>query len=176
MNQPPYIIEEVLQEVVDAASHALFRPVYFHYEVIKELNETLVQYQGSPNLFDKKFPLVLMKQPVTIAGSKLLEIYGEIDELTLFIITGSQASYKTRERIDKSYTPIVNPILYELPNQMFLHEAFLGYPNHFKPRATKYPYWGEAQKNVLSEPVDVMEVKFRGLKIQNRCDKQILLT
>ena len=167
MNNPPYIIEEVFTDIVAKVATKLGRPVYSHYSEIKELNQTLQQYNQDPGSFNKKYPLILMQQPVTIGPSKLIQLYGEIPVLVLFIITGSEANLKREERDAKNYVPIVNPILYELQNQFRLSQAFLGYPNQFKSYATKYPYWGAAQKNVLSDVVDVMQVKFLNLKIQN---------
>lgn len=167
MNNPPYIIEDVFTGIVAAVSTALNTPVYSHYCEIKELNQTLQQYNQDPLSFDKKFPLILMQQPVTVGPSKLIQLYGEIPVLVLFIITGSDPNLKRKERDAKNYIPIVNPILYELQRQFVLCQAFLGYANQFKCFATKYPYWGSSQKNVLSDVVDVMQVKFLNLKIQN---------
>lgn len=167
MNNPPYIIEEVFTAIVAAVAAKLIRPVYSHYEDIKELNTTLINYNESPEKFDKKYPLILMKQPVTMVTSKLIQIFGEIPELVMFIITGSDTEYTTQERIDKNYTPIVEPILYELKKQMVLNPAFLGYASQLQCQATKYPFWGEQQKSVLNDPVDVMKVRFTNLKIQN---------
>ena len=168
MNNPPYIIEDVFTEVVAAVATKLARPVFSHYEDIKELNQTLVNYNGSPNFFDKKFPLVLLKQPVTIGPSRLTQIYGEIPELIMFIITGSDKQYTMKERLDKNYVPVVYPILYELKNQMVLHKAFLGYASQLQCQATKYPFWGEAQQSIFTQDVvDVMKVRFTNLKIQN---------
>lgn len=167
MNNPPYIIEDVFTEVVAAVAAKLNKPVYSHYEEIRELNQTLLQYNEDPKSFDKKYPLVLLKQLVTITSSKLIQLYGEIPELTMFIITGSDPQYKRKERDAKNYVPIVNPILYELKNQMVLHPAFLGYASQLKTQETKYPYWGENQQNVLNDVVDIMQIKFLNLKIQN---------
>lgn len=167
MNKPPYIIEDVFTGIIAAVAAKLGRNVYSFYVPIKELNETLTQYNGSPTLFDKKYPLVLLQQPVTISSSKLPQLYGEIAKLTMFIITGSQQNYKTVQRDDINYVPIVNPIVDELKNQMILCKAFLGYPSQLKYQITKYPYWGKNQQSVLNDVVDVMQIDFLNLKIQN---------
>lgn len=167
MNNPPYIIEDVFTGIVANVATVLGFPVYSYYCEIKELNQTLIQYDRDKQSFDKKYPLVLMKQPVTIGRSKLIQIYGEIPVLILFIITGSEINLKRKERDAQNYVPIVNPILYELQRQFNMCQAFLGYPNQLQGAATKYPYWGAAQKNVLTDVVDVMQVKFLNIKIQN---------
>lgn len=167
MNNPPYIIEEVFTDIVAAVATKLGRAVYSSYAEIKELNQTLQQYNQDPASFDKKYPLVLLQQPVTIGPSKLIQIYGEIPVLTMFIIAESEANLKRRERDSMTYVPVINPILYELQNQFNLCQAFLGYPSQMKCYSTKYPYWGNAQKNVLSDVVDVMQVKFLNIKVQN---------
>ena len=167
MNNPPYIIEDVFTGIVAAVATALGRPVYSHYSEIRELNQTLQQYNQDPASFNKKYPLILMQQPVTIGPSRLTQIYGEIPVLVMFIITGSEANLKRKERDAKNYVPIVNPILYELKRQVTLCQAFLGYESQLKWYATKYPYWGAAQKNVLSDIVDVMQVKILNVKVEN---------
>lgn len=167
MNKPPYIIEDVFTGIVAAVSVALGTPVYSHYCEIRELNQTLQQYDRSQVSRNQKYPLILMQQPVTVGPSKLIQIYGEIASLVMFIITGSEVNLTRAEREAKNYVPVVNPILYELQRQFDLCQAFLGYPNQLKFFATKYPYWGAAQKNVLTDVVDVMQIKVINLKIQN---------
>jgi hypothetical protein len=167
VNNPPYTIENIFTDWVAAVATVLGRPVYSHYEEIRELNQTLKQYNEDPASFDKKYPLVLLKQPVTVTSSKWPTLYAEVPELTLFIITGSDPTYKRKEREDNTYTPIVDPIVTELKNQIALHPAILGYRSQLRTLETKYPYWGENQQNVLSDVVDVLQLKVQNLKIQN---------
>jgi hypothetical protein len=167
LNQPPYIITEVGSGIVAAVAAKLDTPVNYLYGYVKELNETLVQYNGSRNLFDKKFPLIWLAQPFTITAGKIIQYYGEIDELRLFIITGSTKNWKASERMEKNYKPILYAIFYELINQMALAKAFIGYQAKMSYKVTDRYYWGEDQQNVLNDVVDIMEVKFFNIKIQN---------
>ena len=132
MNKPPYIVTDVFTGIVGAVStvlnvpEKLNKPVYSYYGYVEELNESLVQLSESPNLFDKKFPLIWLAEPFTIVGDGV-GVYGKIDELRMFIMTDTRKEYKSKERKEKVFKPILYPIQYELFTQMDKCKAFANY-------------------------------------------------
>lgn len=169
MNRPPYIITDVFTDIIAAVAAKLGKPVYSYYGYIQELDETLIQYNQSPALFDKKYPLVWLSQPFTITAGKLPQLYAELSELRMFIIKDSVKEWKAKDRMEKNYKPVIYPIFYELINQMALSKAFIGYKAKMNYQFTDRYYWGELQKNVLNDVVDIIEVKFTNIKISNKC-------
>ena len=172
MNNPPYIVTDEFTGIVAALSTVLNVPdklnksVYSYYGYVQELNESLIQLSESPNLFNKKFPLIWLAQPFTIVSDSI-GVYGKIEELRIFIITDSRKEYKSKDRIANVYKPVLYPILYELFNQMGLCKAFAGYKPYQNYKITDHYYWGEDQKSVLNDVVDTIEVRFQNIKIQN---------
>lgn len=172
MNQPPYIVTDIFTGIVAAVSSVLNvpgklnKPVYSYYGYVTELNESLEQLSGSPNLFDKKFPLIWLAQPFTIVSDSI-GVYGKIDELRMFIITDSRKDYKSKDRVANVYKPVLYPIQYELFNQMNKCKEFAGYNANQNFKITDHYYWGENQKSVLNDVVDTIEVRFQNIKIHN---------
>lgn len=166
MNRPPYIVTDVFTAIVQAVSDAMGKPVYSYYGYIAELNESLIQLSESPSLFNKKFPLIWLAQPFTIASDNL-GVYGKIDELRMFIITDSRKEYKSKERIANVYKPVLYPVQYELFRQMDLCKEFAGYNASQNFKITDHYYWGENQKSVLNDVVDTIEIRFQNIRIHN---------
>ncbi len=171
INNPPYIITEVFTEIVAAISvklnNVLNTNVHSYYGYIEEVNSTLMQMNKSPDHFDKKYPLIWLKQPFTIS-SGLNTIYGKAEDLEMFIIASSDANYKAKDRMEKIYKPILYPILKELFTEMAKHKAFLGYQVDQKFKITDRYFWGESQKSVLNDVCDTIHVRFTDVKINNK--------
>lgn len=167
LNNPPYIVTDVFTEIVATVSAELETPVYSHFGYVNELNETLIQYNESPALFDKKFPLVWLAQPFTITHGKNVGLFGEIDELRLFIIKDTDKNWKATERMENNYKPVIYPIYRELVRQLVRSKKFAWYPAPDTYKITDRYYWGESQGNVLIDNVDIMELRISNVKIHN---------
>jgi hypothetical protein len=120
----------------------------------------------SPNLYDKKFPLVWLVTPFTVDPGEI-GLYGRIPELRMFIITDSKKDYKAKDRVTNVYKPILNKIEYELYKQFLLTKAFAGYRARQNASVTDHYYWGEAQQSVLNDVVDTKEIRFRNVPVHN---------
>lgn len=167
MNKPPYIVVDVFDDIVKAVALKTGLYINYLYGYVNELSETLQQWSESPSKYEMKYPLVWLSQPFTITEGKQIGIFGEIDELRIFIITDSDKNYKAQERMTKSYKPILYPIMEELKTQIPLSKAFQGYNSSLNVKQTDRYYWGENQKNMLNDVVDIIELKISGIKIQN---------
>lgn len=172
MNQPPYIVTDVFTAIVARISLALNTPVYSYFGYVNELNESLQQLSESPAKFDKKFPLIWLAEPFTVS-SDAIGVYGKINELRMFIMTGSEKNFKSWERQELRFKPILYPIQYELFKQMDKVKEFAGYKADQNFAITNRYYWGENQQSVLNDVVDTIEVKFTNIKI--RINKNCLI-
>jgi hypothetical protein len=136
-----------------------------HYGYVKELAETLIQMSKSPGKFNKKFPLVWLMEPFTIASAS--PHYGKIDELRMYIMTDTKREYKSYQRKEITFKPVLYPIKNELMKQLMNRPEFSAYSSDFSFSFTDYYYWGEDDKSVLNDIVDTIEVRFRNLIIKN---------
>ncbi len=132
MNNPPYIIVDEIGTVVSRTATALEYDINYQYGYVIELNETLIQYSKAPNYIAKKFPLVWLSQPFTLSTGNMISAYGEIDELRLFIITGTDKNLKASQRMTQMYKPKLYPIMNELLDQIAKSPAFMTYRAQIK--------------------------------------------
>jgi len=175
LNDPEYIVTDGVREVVASTSVALTandaatfpNPITLHSGYITELNETLNQWEGDPQKFNLKFPLVWLAKPFSVQVGEA-NFYGTVKGMRLFIITSSDRNYKDSERETINYIPILRPICRELMNQFKLSSYFdmgkMGTPVH---TITERPYWGEQQQSVLNDIVDCLEISAFEPKINN---------
>lgn len=165
MNNPPYIVTDIFTDMVAKIAIKLNMPVYAHYGYVKELNETLIQYSRSPASYDKKFPLIWLKEPFAIAAEPL--IYGRIEELWMFIMTDTRRDYKSYQRKEKTFKPVLYPIRDELINQMSSRPEFANYQARTGFKLTDHYYWGEEEKSVLNDIVDTVAIRFQKIPLRN---------
>lgn len=176
MNNPEYILTDEMATVVAAVKTALSLSVLnYQYGYVKELNETLKQWEQDPLKFDKKFPLVWLQEPFIVTrGQK--NFYG-ISDTNLFIIKNTTKEWKAAERMTNNYLPELFPIYRELINQIIISEAFENETaEDFPHTITKGYYWGEDQKLVLNDAVDCIRIGGLKLRIKNNINCTILKT
>lgn len=176
MNNPEYILVDefgtkdangdltsgVLFNVQQALSLSVLN---YQYGYVEELDETLIQYNSTPDFASKRFPLVWLMQPFQInRGEKGL--YGSAEGLKIFIINSTDKTWKASERMANNFKPVIYPIYRELMNQINRHVAFESAYQR-RHRVTDRYYWGEAQQSVLNDPVDLVEISNIELKIKD---------
>jgi hypothetical protein len=166
MNNPEYILVDELKEVVSKVKTALNIPVLnYQYGYVEELNQTLDQWSKSKDHAQGKYPLVWVMQPFVInRGDK--GVYGSVEGLKIFIITGSDQNLKAPQRMEQKFKAIIYPVYRELMNQINRHKAFESSYSR-KHRFTDRYYWGEAQQRVLNDVVDCSEISNIELKIKD---------
>lgn len=165
MNKPPYIISDVFTDIVAKVATSTGMAVKSHYGYVTELNETLNQMSKSPDQYDKKFPLIWLKEPFTITSRPFM--YGEIDELVMFIMTDSKKDYKSYQRKQYTFKPILYPLKDALIKEMGNRPEFSGYAAHENFKITDHYYWGEEGRNVLNDIVDTIAVRFQRIPVKN---------
>lgn len=174
MNNPEYIIVDVLQEVVNTVADAnhLNRYINYQYGFVEELNETLTQFNLDPAKADKLFPLVWVQTPYSLRRGEGV-FYGKTENLNIFVINACDINWKASERMANNYKPILYPIYRELMKQISYHPALASSGNgtadvdNITHRKIDYFYWGENQNNYLAYPVDVLQIGSIILKISN---------
>lgn len=137
----------------------------YQYGDGKELDETLIQYSKTPDFATKKFPIVWLMHPFKIVRGER-GIYGSVEGLKIFIINSTDKTWKSAERVNNNFKPVIYPIYRELMNQLNQQKAFLESLDR-KHAVMDIYYWGEEQKSVLNDPVDLREISNIELKIKN---------
>jgi hypothetical protein len=170
MNRPPYIIVDVFTDIVSRVSTAINteigKTVAFHYGSVLELNETLQQEGDSSRKYLNKFPAIWLAQPFTVTEGNGAG-FGKVDELRLFILTRSNREWKAAARMTNNYKPILYPIVAELKSQIFEAAEFIAIPTKLSIKQTDWYWWGESDKAVLNDVVDIIELKISNLIINN---------
>jgi hypothetical protein len=163
-----YIITDEMETIVAATQAALDIPVLnYLYGYVEELNETLNQWENDPLKFELKFPLVWLSEPFDVAKGN---DYGQT-ELTLYIINNTQADWKSSERMENNFKPVLIPIYQELLNQLAVSNVFTEMnADTIKHKATNRYYFGEGQKSVLNDVVDCLKISQLKLSITNKLD------
>lgn len=168
MNNPNYTPVDEFGIVSDAIKVELALPVLnFKYGYVNELAETLIQYGESPAHFDKVFPLIWVEEPFKVKRG-IPALFGTIETVRVFIITGTDANLKAEQRMATKFKPVLFPIYHSLLNQLDLSASFsTGAKEVIKHDYIARYYWGEAGKNVLNDIVDCLIVTFYDLQVNN---------
>lgn len=184
----PIYIQDVMTNVVNKVSEKLLpslqqvdeniTAVHFQYGTYYEIIETLEQL-SSTSAFDK-YPLVCLFLDVEEEMNSQIGMYSNIPRLRIAICTGTDANYKSYQRDEKTFKPILTPIYVELLNQMRNIGAFQ-YPNNgFEHTQRRNYFWGregvygkEATK--FNDRLDAIELTFKNLKLLvNYCIKKAI--
>lgn len=179
MNNPEYILVDefgVKDPVTDLLTSGILFDVKtalglpalnYQYGYVKELQEHLEQWGKSEAKAALKFPLVWIKQPFTVVRNTQ-GFFGIVSDLSMFVIHSTAPELKAKKRMTDKFKPVIYPIYREIINQIDLSPVFsnLGIPD-IPHRFTDRYYWGEDQKTVIPDAVDVMEINFQTLRITN---------
>lgn len=156
MNNPAYILVDVLGDVTAAVKLALNLPVLnYQYGYISELNETLSQWSKSQTFQGQRFPLIWVAQPFTINRNQPAGLYGSVEGLKIAVVVDSNKTLKARDRMEQKFRPILYPIYQELMNQLNMHEA-ISYDASRRHKITDRYYWGAEQQSTLTDVVDCL--------------------
>lgn len=187
MTIAPVYIDDIIEEVVQATSDkvlttiqaneievlgsSLIQQIRFSKSSFDELIETLFQADKSGEERFKKYPLVHLVQDIAIERGSDIGFYGTTN-LTIVFIHQTQQNFKTDERDEKVFKPVLWPIYYEFMEQL-KRSAWILNPwqntGEFRHRVIKRAFWGnrklETSKNILNDYVDAIEVQNLQLKI-----------
>ena len=104
-------IYEIMEAVAVRTSELANRSLNFMYGDLAEVNESLKNMGATPEYAALRFPLIWLVTP--IEGTKWddnTDIYF-VCSVSLIIAEQSNANYKTQDRIDKNFTPVLFPIV-----------------------------------------------------------------
>ena len=186
MNNPVYI-DDIIGEVIQATSDAilptiianetaalgssLIQQIRFSKSSFDELIETLGQADKSGVERFNKFPLTHLVQDMVINRGADTGIFGTAT-VNIIFVHQTQQSFKTEERDEKVFKPVLWPIYYQFLEQLkknnwvFQTDTTTG---EFPHRVIKRAFWGnrnlQGSKNILNDYVDAIEVQNLQLKI-----------
>lgn len=178
INNPEYILTDVFGEtnasgilvsgLLFDVKQALGLPVLnYQHGYIEELNQTLTQWEQSPQFVDLKFPLVWVAEPYE-PNRRDGNFYGE-EDVDVFIINSSQKEWKAKDRMQNNFKPVIYPIYRQLLEEIVFSPVFPYLASEQIPHKPINRYFfGEAQQSVLNDVVDAMKVSFSGLKVSHQ--------
>jgi len=137
----------------------------YQYGTIEELNETLAQWGKDPDFAQRKFPLVWLVQPFTLARGYTAVFARVKGGLRLFIIVGTDDTLKAKDRMAEKFKPLIYPILRQLLVELNNHPAIqLEFNRGFE--ATDR-YWFSDQQKEINDKVDCLEITGLQIGINN---------
>lgn len=131
MNNPEYILTDVMEEVVTATKDALELPyLYYEYGTVKELNAKIAVYNNSPADRHKFFPFVWLEEPFDVIRDESVPqgFYGRVEGANIFICMSSAENDTAKDRMTKTFKPIIFPIYREILKQLEIHTALSTIP------------------------------------------------
>lgn len=168
MNAPEYIVVDELGTVTASTKTALPLTVLnYQYGYIKELNETLQEWDKDPANRAVRFPLTWIEQPMNIICGESGAYWGRIELLRVFFMLNTVPNKKAPQRMTDSFKAVLYPLKREWLNQLDLSIAFhTDGIQKLKHIEQDVYYWGD-QANVLTNPVDCHIITIRDLLIAN---------
>ena len=168
MNAPEYIVVDELKTVSTETQTALsLTNLNYQYGYMKELNETLQEWDKNVEDRPKRFPLIWAEQPFNIIKGESGAYWGRIELLRVFFMVHTEINLKAEDRMTQKYKQVLYPIVREWLTQLDYSLAFHteGVQKLRHIQQDVY-YWGN-QENVLTNPVDCVILTIRDLLIAN---------
>jgi hypothetical protein len=171
-------LPDQIKAIVTTIDTALYNAGAFPYhvyfldghpmEIVKVLQEKL---QGDNK--DKRFPLVALLQDTKIQRSKDTSFYGETN-IQLIICTVTKPEYRSEQRRENVFKPILYPIYEALLNEIESCEYFNFDLNGVEHTQTDRYYWGREglygnTGNQFNDYIDAIEIEIP-LKIELKQD------
>ena len=159
------VLATIQQNEKDATGSSLIQAIRFSYSSFDELIETLLQADKSESQRELKYPCIHLVQDITIKRGQDVGFYGSILANIIFMHQ-TQQTFKTQERDQYVFKPVLWPIYYQFMEQMKLSPWILAdydTTGEFKHDVIKRAFWGtrqlQASKNRLNDYVDAIEVQ-----------------
>lgn len=167
MNQPEYYIVDIFEEIVQIIKTKLSLPVLnYQYGYVKELDQTLTNFEKVEEKAYTKYPLIWIRQPFVIDRNEPFGFYGTVRNFSLFIIDQSNKELRAPDRMTQKFKPIIYPIYRELLEQINIHTA-IAYEWNRPHRIVDRYWWGDGQQQEITDIVDCLEVSELKLIIEN---------
>jgi hypothetical protein len=169
----PYttLVQQITQNEINATGSSLIQGIRYSKSSFDELIETLSQEDKSSSGRFTKYPLVHLVQDMVINRGADTGIFGTAT-VNIIFVHQTQQNFKTEERDEKVFKPVLWPIYYQFLEQLkknnwvFQTDTTTG---EFPHRVIKRAFWGnrnlQGSKNILNDYVDAIEVQNLQLKI-----------
>lgn len=181
MNKRLYIVD-IMRDLVTAVSaeltpklqlmDSLLQAVNYQYGHPAEILETLKQRDESQSLRYRKYPLVALFTDIEeTKGVK--GVYSNAD-ITLMVVHHTRPDYKADERLEKSFKPVIHPIVDALLKGIANSPYFLdGDPDLIERIETDRFYLGRqgaagGEANLANDYLDGTELKMK-LRVDPSC-------
>jgi len=156
--------ELAIQQITNpAATESSIVAINFQYGHLREIIETMKQYEQSPELRYEKYPLVALFLDIPEQYGNSGGYPGECT-LHIAICYGTGKTLKAEERYAQVIKPILLPLYEELMKQIeACAEIITGSADHIQHTMQEHPYWGRGglgdhEGNVFADAVDAIEI------------------
>jgi hypothetical protein len=140
--------------------------INYQFGYLIELQQTIADWGKTNEFARKKYPLIWLRQPVTITRDSS-GYYGKVENLSLFIIVSTDPRLKATERMETVFKPIIYPIYRKVLQAIDLLSDKIQM-EYFRPHTiTDRYYWGDAQKQEVGDAVDCLEISQLKFIIEN---------
>jgi hypothetical protein len=183
----PIYVYEIIEDLVSKVStklmptlqafDSLITGVHFDHGHPSEIIETLQQKDKSgTNLVFDKYPLVALFHDYPERFNQEVGIRGSVT-LHMIIARSTEPTYKSSDRYDNNFKPVLYPIYGELMKQIIKSPYFMGAQSVNQLSHTKIDrlYWGREglyknEGNVFNDFIDCIEIRDLELKLNiNNC-------
>jgi hypothetical protein len=163
-------VEEAL--IADATVNFGFpKKLYFRHGNLMEIEKQLVDLSNSPADKNKKFPLFVLFRDIKEKLDEERFGFNTSFPCKFGIFTLTEQEYNSDQREEKTFKPVLRPILKEVINQIQLSSTF-GMPNSKSLNIQKSDcfFYGSVlnNKNQFSNKVDAIEASIN-VTIHNKC-------
>jgi len=140
--------------------------ISYQHGHLQEIIETLIQYDKTESKRYKKYPLVILIEDIKERHG---QYFTELD-LNIILVFHTKKDYKSQERYEKTFNPILLPMYENLMNALFYNKYLLvndvSQIDHTK---TNRLYWGREAlagntANKTGDAIDAVEINIRNLK------------
>ncbi len=165
LNNPEYFLPDVIKEVVAWAALEMGIALNFDHGYVEEINQRLVKKNATTAGKLKKFPLVWLVAPFKSRKGESFDIFGKY-KLRLLIVVNSKKDSYTHDRFEANYKPLLSKIARKVieglnENAAVKSEIIRAHDETYNA------FWGERQKSVFDDVVDVLELDELEIEILN---------
>jgi len=166
LNNPPYYIEDVFKALVeeDLKEDLSLSNARFDYGYVEEINEKLKLMNDSE--YEKKYPLFWLVSPFTETKGESLSYFSSGTCRILIVASSATDSFSDQRYKNnlRGYLELLCKRFFELLEERI---EVVRVPEGLRKRTETFrPFWGQSQKSVFDDKVDVLEISFE-IQINN---------
>lgn len=183
MRQKPVYVIDIIRDVVIATNTAVIAELQAYKPTItainfipgseKEITNVLTLMSQQPSKDGLQWPLIALMVPFLEDKGRIVGVDG-VEDLNIIIANVNLPEFRTPERMENNFKPVLYPIYLEFMNQLYLSGKFdVSTPDNIPHTKIDFPlYSPDKDVNVFNSYVDAIQIKIK-LKILlsavNRC-------